>query len=184
MSVISRKSSQAAPERGLYHNVDTNLNESSFLEPPHQYSLEGLSEYLNDPPLSDVEQELAKRFQAVYLSVSIVLASLQRMKHLHKEAEETEARLNCNYGQAPTLEMSLYNAQRRLNAERRYFVDEAIPDLSGKQLALKAHLSWAFDELPTATFWDLYSWLTKLKELIRKFWVEFDALQDNFNVLF
>lgn len=183
MSVISRKPSQPAPELGLCHNVDTDLIESTFLEPPHQYSLENLSEYLNGPPLAGVEKELAGRFRAVYLSASIVLASLQRMKQLHKEAEENEARLIHGQGQASIHEISLHNAQRRLNAERRYFVDEAIADWSGKELLLKAHLSCAF-ELPTATFWDLYSWLTKLKELVREFCVDVDALQDNFDVLF
>ena len=156
------------------------LEEEDFLEPAHQHSLADLSRVVAGPPLSDyhVRKELVDMFRQIYVSTSIALASLQRTRLLYKEFVLTQrAKSTIRSTRAFDQEIYLYNAQRRLKAERYYFVDEVIPDWFQKELVLRTLLIKSDIGLKLAGVYSaLESWLIEVKVLVNSWVEEFRAL--------
>ena len=157
-----------------------NLEKEPFLEPAHQHSLEDLSRVVAGPPLSDyhVREELVDMSRQIYVSTSIALSSLQRTRLLYEEfmlAKSAESTTGSN--QRFDQEIYLYNAQRRLKAERCYFVDEVMPDWVQKELVLRTRLTKSDIGLELSGAYNaLESWLMEVKVLVNHWFEEFRAL--------
>ena len=117
-------------------------------------------------------------FRQLYVSTSIALSSLQRKRLLFEEfvlTQRAKSTIRSNHGFDH--EIYLYNAQRRLKAERCYFVDEVIPDWSQKELVLRTRLINSDIGLgPPGGYSALESWLMEVKVLVNNWFEEFRAL--------
>jgi hypothetical protein len=157
-----------------------NFEEEPFLEPAHQHSLEDLSRIVAGPPLSDyhVRKELVDMFRQFYVSSSIALSSLQRTRLLYEQfVLEQRAKSTNRSNQRFDQEIYLYNAQRRLKAERCYFVDEVMPDWFQKELVLRTQLTKTDIGLELSSAYSaLESWLIEVKVLVNHWFEEFRAL--------
>ncbi len=117
-------------------------------------------------------------FRQIYVSTSIALSSLQRTRLLYEEFVLTQrAKSTIRSSQRFDHEIYLYNAQRRLKAERCYFADEVIPDWFQKELVLRTRLIKSDIGLkPPGGYSALESWLMEAKVLVNNWFEEFRAL--------
>jgi hypothetical protein len=119
--------------------------EESFLEPPHRHNPDG-SEVISSPPLlvGCASTELRDCVKAIYISTSIVLASLKRLKMLHNEMAEvlsTKPESELSSDNKIDVEVYAFDAKMRFNSETRYFDEEVTPDWRCKAYILDGRLN-------------------------------------------
>jgi len=161
------------------------LTEDSFLEPPHYHNPNDLSQYIFSPTLliGCERTELTDCVEAVYISTSVVFASLQRLRILYREMAQfsfTDLPLKLNTDKSIDIEVHSFNAGMRFNAEKHYFDEEVAPDWRCKASVLDSRLSH-FSSTILNTWWAALktlasTWIEESQELkVIDTWKDGDA---------
>jgi hypothetical protein len=136
------------------------MDYKSFLQPPHQHNLVNLGEVL--PPLPFLEQDEFQSYQqALFVSLSIMFASLKRQRELYAELVDLHTLETTGYHS--------FNAIKRTWVEIIYFEDETLPDWRHKARHLQAQLKISDS---TQTLDVQIVWLAQVTEIVRKWWEE------------
>jgi hypothetical protein len=119
--------------------------EESFIDPPHHHNLDDISQIVPRPASLGIPggTEVQNHINEIYISASIIFASLQRLKNLYREMVEplsTKSGLILDSHNGIDIEVRNFNARMRFNAERRYFDEEAAPDWRCKAYLLDSGL--------------------------------------------